>query len=60
MAAGRATADELRQEVGELYEHYKRLYAYIELCRGSVRQNLGENAYRTKNALVALRTMLEI
>ena len=57
---GTATVDQLRQEITNLYEHYKRVYGYISQCRDGVRPSLGENAYRAKNALVDLRTMLEI
>jgi len=57
---GTATVDQLRQEIVNLYEHYKRVYGYISQCRDRVRPSLGENANRAKNALVDLRTMLEI
>jgi len=58
--SGNGTVDQLRQEIVSLYEHYKRVYDYISQCRGPERGRLGENAYRTKNALVDLRTLLEI
>jgi hypothetical protein len=54
------TIDQLRQGIVDLYEHYKRVYAFISQCQGPERHSLGENANRTKNALVDLRTMLEI
>ncbi len=54
------TVDQLRQGIVELYEHYKRVYAFISQCQGRERPNLGENANRAKNALVDLRTLLEI
>jgi hypothetical protein len=57
---GNTTVDQLRQGIVELYEHYKRVYAYISQCQGRERPSLGENANRAKNALVELRTMLEI
>ena len=57
---GNTTVDQLRQGIVELYEHYKRVYAYISQCQGRERPSLGENANRAKNALVDLRTMLEI
>jgi hypothetical protein len=57
---GNTTIDQLRQGIVELYEHYKRVYAYISQCQGRERPSLGENANRAKNALVELRTMLEI
>jgi hypothetical protein len=57
---GNVTVDQLRQEIVNLYEHYKRVYASISQCRGRERPSLGENANRAKNALVDLRTMLEI
>jgi cold shock CspA family protein len=52
--------DQLRQGIMELYEHYKRVYQFISQCQGRERANLGENANRAKNALVDLRTLLEI
>jgi hypothetical protein len=55
-----ATVDQLRQGIVELYEHYKRVYQFISQCQGRERPNLGENANRAKNALVDLRTLLEI
>ena len=58
--SGNATGDQLRQEVLGLYEHYKRVYEYIRQCNSRERLRLGENASRTKNAPVDLRTMLEI
>lgn len=57
---GNTTVDQLRQGIVDLYEHYKRVYQYISQCQGRERPNLGENANRAKNALVDLRTMLEI
>ena len=54
------TVDQLRKEIFQLYEHYKQVYAYISQCRGRERPSLGENANRAKNALVDLRTILEI
>jgi plasmid stabilization system protein ParE len=54
------TVDQLRQGIVQLYEHYKRVYAYISQCQGRERPSLGENANRAKNALVDLRTILEI
>jgi len=57
---GSVTVDQLRQEIINLYEHYKRVYGYISQCRGRERPSLGENANRAKTALVDLRTMLEI
>ena len=52
--------DQLRQGIMQLYEHYKRVYEFISQCQGRERPNLGENANRAKNALVDLRTLLEI
>jgi hypothetical protein len=54
------SVDQLRQGIVELYEHYKRVYQFISQCQGRERSNLGENANRAKNALVDLRTILEI
>ncbi len=54
------TVDQLRQGIVELYEHYKRVYQFISQCQGRERPSLGENANRAKNALVDLRTILEI
>jgi hypothetical protein len=54
------TVDQLRQGIVELYDHYKRVYQYISQCQGRERPSLGENANRAKNALVDLRTVLEI
>ena len=58
--AANTTVDQLRQGIVQLYEHYKRVYAYISQCQGRERPSLGENANRAKNALVDLRTILEI
>jgi hypothetical protein len=57
---GNTTVDQLRQGIVELYQHYKQVYDYISQCQGRERPNLGENANRAKNALVDLRTILEI
>jgi hypothetical protein len=57
---GGATIDQLRPEIVSLYEHYKRVYQFISQCRGRERTRLAENAKRAKNALVDLRTQLEI
>jgi hypothetical protein len=57
---GGATIDQLRPEIVSLYEHYKRVYGFISQCRGRERGRLAENAKRAKNALVDLRTQLEI
>lgn len=54
------TVDQLRQGIVELYDHYKKVYGFISQCQGRERPNLGENANRAKNALVDLRTLLEI
>jgi hypothetical protein len=54
------TVDQLRQGIVELYNHYKRVYEFISQCQGRERPSLGENANRAKNALVDLRTILEI
>jgi hypothetical protein len=54
------SVDQLRQGIVELYEHYKRVYQFISQCQGRERPSLGENANRAKNALVELRTILEI
>jgi hypothetical protein len=57
---GGATVDQLRPEIVSLYEHYKRVYGFISQCNGRERTRLAENAKRAKNALVDLRTQLEI
>lgn len=57
---GGATVEQLRPEVVNLYEHYKRVYQSISQCRGRERSRLAENAKRAKAALVDLRTQLEI
>ena len=55
-----ATLEQLRPEIINLYEHYKRVYSYISQSRGRERARLAENAKRAKAALVDLRTILEI
>jgi len=57
---GGATVEQLRPEIVNLYEHYKRIYDFISQCRGRERSRLAENAKRAKAALVDLRTQLEI
>jgi hypothetical protein len=57
---GGAAIDQLRPEIVNLYEHYKRVYGFISQCRGRERGRLAENAKRAKAALVDLRTQLEI
>jgi hypothetical protein len=57
---GGASVDQLRTEIVNIYEHYKRVYGFISQCRGRERGRLAENAKRAKAALVDLRTQLEI
>jgi len=57
---GGATVEQLRPDIVNLYEHYKRVYQSISQCRGRERSRLAENAKRAKAALVDLRTQLEI
>jgi hypothetical protein len=57
---GGATVEQLRPEIVNLYEHYKRVYGFISQCGGRERIRLAENAKRAKAALVDLRTQLEI
>ncbi len=57
---GGATVEQLRPEIVNLYEHYKRVYGFISQCGGRERGRLAENAKRAKTALVDLRTQLEI
>jgi hypothetical protein len=58
--AANAPIEDLRQQVAKVYARYGRVFAFIRQCRGRERAILGENAYRTKNALVELRTLIEI
>ncbi len=57
---GGAPIEQLRPEIVNVYEHYKRVYEFISQCRGRERSRLAENAKRAKAALVDLRTALEI
>lgn len=55
-----ASPNQLRTEISELYDQWRRVYSYISQCQTSDRAHLGRMASRITPTLVELRTMFAL